>query len=190
MKHGQCCAACISPNDIEAFNEQVVLDNEEEKPYTEAAVKEEARRTNILLALSLANNLEKKSGEKSLKRASRIIVAGRLIVATGIFAALLFLFYEMFTLSLISSFLGVVGIFLCKLGMWKKHRIKLNFFLLLLFCNYGTSAIYNNCHGNPGLSARRQVFPEVRIILLEQNQKSYKAGKTNIISTLELDLFN
>lgn len=124
MKHGQCCAACISPNDIEAVNKQAVLDNQEEKSYTEAAVKEGARRTNILLALSLAYDLEKKSGEKRLKRASRIIVAGRLIVATGIFASLLFLFYEMFTLSLISSFLGVVGIFICKLGRWKKHRIK------------------------------------------------------------------
>ena len=123
LKHGQCCAACVSPHDIKAVNEQVVIIKEDGKSYNETAVKKRTHRTNILLALSRAYDLEEKSGVNRLKRANRIIMAGRLTGATGIPAGVLFLFYGMFTLSAIFSFLGVVGIVICKFGMWKRYRI-------------------------------------------------------------------
>ncbi|MDZ7737510.1 MAG: hypothetical protein U5K32_00260 [Bacteroidales bacterium] len=124
LKHGKCSAACISPNDIKAVITLEDLNGTEKISHSETVVKKGNYRTNILLALSRANDLEEKSVVNRLKKANRIIMAGRLIGATGISAALLLLFYEMFILSVIFSFLGVVGILICKYGMWKKYRIK------------------------------------------------------------------
>ncbi len=122
LKHGQCCAACISPHDIKAVNEQVVIIKEDGKKYNIRAVKKGTHRTNILLALTRAYDLEEKSVANRLKRANRIILAGRLTGASGIATGVLFLFYGMFTLSVIFSFVGLVGIGVCKLSMWKKYR--------------------------------------------------------------------
>lgn len=124
LKHGQCCAACISPHDIKVVNEPLVIIEEDGKTYNETVVKKGTHRTNILFALSKASRLEETSLANSLNRANRIIMAGRLIGASGIAAGVLFLFYGMSTLSVIFSLLGVAGIGICKFGMWKKYRIK------------------------------------------------------------------
>lgn len=124
LKHGQCCAACIAPHDIKVVNEPIVIIDEDGKLNNEITLKKGTHRTNILLALSRVSHLEKMSAVKMLKRANRIILTGRLIGASGIAGALLFLYYEVFILSALFSFLGVVGIVICKIGVWKKYRIK------------------------------------------------------------------
>ncbi len=124
LKHGQCCAACIAPYDIKAVDGQIVIIKEDGKSYNETTVQKGTHRTNILLAFSRVTHLEKVSARKRLKKANRIIMAGRLTGASGIAAGLLFLFYEMFTVSAIFSLMGVAGIGICKLGVWQKYRIK------------------------------------------------------------------
>ncbi len=88
LRHGQCCAACISPHDVKAVNGQIVIIKEDEKLNNETDVKKRTHRTNILLAFSRAYDLEEKSVANSLKRANRIILAGRLTGASGIAAGM------------------------------------------------------------------------------------------------------
>lgn len=123
VKHGQCCASCTAPPDTELVNKLEVLNDKEKVSHDETIAEEGNHRTNILLALLRAYDMEEQSGVKSLKRANRIIIAGRIVGAGGIAAALLLLFYEMFALSALLSFLGVAGILVCQFGMWKKSRI-------------------------------------------------------------------
>lgn len=101
LKYGQCCAACISKGNIEAANELEVSSNVMKPSNNKSLVKKGNHRTNILLALSRVSGLEEMSRTRVLIKANRIIFTGKIIFASGITAGFIFIYYELFVLSLI-----------------------------------------------------------------------------------------
>jgi len=123
LKHGQCCAACVSSQDIRNNMDEQDLIIEDRKPYEEKIRETGNYRTNIFLALSRAADMEDNAGTKSKGKAKRFITTGKIIGATGISAGFVFLYYELFILSIIFFIVGIAGIILCRLGVWKQCRI-------------------------------------------------------------------
>jgi len=120
IKHGQCCAACISPNEISDINKLGLKRDDNSKSPEERRPLPGNHNTNILIGLNRASKIEQTAKEKVRKTIQRSITIGRIIGSTGLAAGFIFFYYEYFTFAIICLVAGISGILLCRLGIWKK----------------------------------------------------------------------
>lgn len=130
IRHGQCCAACISPEDITSMLDaditsmHVAADINSE--YREAGVLKNRQNgdphTNIMSGLERAVEIEELKEEKLNRRAKRTVTAGRIIVASSLAGGFLFFYYESFILALICLIICITGIIVYRMGTLKQYR--------------------------------------------------------------------
>ncbi len=122
MKHGQCCAACISPKEITGIDKLGLMKDNNSRSSERRKSLPGSHNTNILIGLSRASRIELTAKEKVRKKIQRSITVGRIIGSTGLAAGFIFFYYEYFTIAIICLVLCISGIVLCRLGIWKRCR--------------------------------------------------------------------
>ena len=125
LKHGQCCAACTAATEnITGIKKEVITRQDQNKSSLKSIVQSGDHNTNIIHALTRASEIEEEAGFKIRKRVQRLITTGKTIGSIGLAAGFIFFYYEYFTVALIGLITFIGGIILCRLGVWKKCRIK------------------------------------------------------------------
>jgi len=122
VRHGQCCATCVAPEDITGLHDDVMIKSE----YREAGMPGNKLNgdphTNILSGLERAVEIEEMNAQKIDRRTKRTVTAGRIIVVSGLAAGFLFFYYELFILALICLVICIAGIMVYRMGTVKQFR--------------------------------------------------------------------
>ncbi|HCC70908.1 MAG TPA: hypothetical protein DEQ09_07150 [Bacteroidales bacterium] len=121
MKHGQCCVACIAPNDIKFIDNNITYEKKRNKPLKEGK-KNGNRRDNMIFARDGVSVMEEEARFRIMRQADKSISTGKIIGGTGAAAGLIFLYYEIYIIALAGLLLAIAGIITCRMGVWKKCR--------------------------------------------------------------------
>ena len=134
LRHGQCCAACTATGDITGLEMELMIDEDLKKlsqngddlnnSSHENVFLSGNHNTNILYALTRASEIEEGTQLESRRRARRAIRAGNTVATVSIATGFIFFYYEYFVFALVGLIIGVAGIVLCRLAVWKKYRIE------------------------------------------------------------------
>jgi hypothetical protein len=124
VRHGQCCAACVAPEDITGMYDNGTLKSENQVEHLHANIQDHDPHTNILSGLERAVELEELRAQKTNRCAGRTVTAGRAIVASSLLAGFLFFYYEYFIIALICLTVCIGGLIVCRLGILKQCRTR------------------------------------------------------------------
>lgn len=124
MKHGQCCAACIAPRDITGIDRSLLSPQINNNSKGQGNKLPGDHNTNIAMGFQKVSEIEEEHRMKVNENARRYMTAGNIIIFASLLTGFVFVYYEFFILAVVCSFLCLGGIFLCRLGVWKKCRIR------------------------------------------------------------------
>lgn len=121
-RHGQCCAACVGPEDITGLHNDMMVKSEYREEDLSGNKHNGNPHTNILSGLERAVEIEELNAQKTDRRAKRTVSAGRIIVASSLVAGFLFFYYEFFMFALICLVICITGIIVYRMGTLKQLR--------------------------------------------------------------------
>ncbi|MEE4214355.1 MAG: hypothetical protein V2I34_04765 [Bacteroidales bacterium] len=122
VRHGQCCAACVAPEDITGLHDDVMVKSEYRQEGTSGNKHNGDPHTNILSGLERAVEIEELKTQNNERRAKRTATAGRITVVSSLAAGFLFFYYELFILALICLIICITGIIVYRKGTVKQFR--------------------------------------------------------------------
>lgn len=120
VRHGQCCAACVAPEDITGLHNDVMANSEYREEVTSGNKHNGDPHTNILSGLERAVEIEELNSQKIDRCAKRTVTAGRIIVVSGLAAGFLFFYYELFIFAIICLVICITGIIIYRKGKMKQ----------------------------------------------------------------------
>ena len=123
LRHGQCCAACKSARETNGINNKELISIQDfDKIFNNNALKPEDHNTNLIHTLTRDSEIEDEAKLNMRIWARKMIRAGNIIATLSLVASFLLFYNEYFYQAIAALIVAVLGIVICRLGVWKKCR--------------------------------------------------------------------